>query len=103
MIIKTIAATTNETEDPFSKEDLQKLADTANGCPVLLDFNEEWVVGRIIFASVTTEGLEITAEIDDIHLGMNYLVPGYIHPETKSVCYGLVQNAQDLTLSEIKI
>lgn len=101
--VKTIAATTNEPIDDlyrFTKKQLLKLASSAIGKPVTVNFNQEEVVGEVVSAEVTNGKLVITANIKTDPSGL-YLVPGFQYPAYKSITYGLVHNPQDKTLKKI--
>lgn len=102
MKIEVIAATINETDQPFTLEQLQKLSDTATGVPIYSNFDEKKQLGKVIRSCVADEKLMILVEMKEDPSGY-FIVPGYIHPEFKCVCFGLTDNPADKTLEPIKV
>jgi len=100
MKVKTVAATTNKTERPFSANNLDQLAKTAPGVPVTVDFDPDQVIGKIISAKVVNGELEIIADIKNIDLTDQYIVPGYRLPNYDSVTFGLTRDPVDLSVSK---
>jgi hypothetical protein len=65
--------------DVFSKEALLQFAEQAKDLPVVFDFNEGQVIGKVEKASITEEGVEIEITLDNYpHI---YVVPGGIAEE----------------------
>ena len=99
--ITIIAATMNEAEDRFTESALEKLAESAVGVPVTMNFDANKIIGKVNAAKVTKQGLEISASLSEDFSGM-FLVPGYQLPDYKSVTFGIVAAPQDKTLPKIK-
>jgi len=100
MNIKTISATTSEPDNPFTVDELKKLALSAPGVPICVDFDQSKPVGKVTAAEVVGDQLHITAIIT-VDCSGKYLVPGYELPTFKSVCYWITDYPLDKSIDAI--
>ena len=108
--ITAIAATLNKfylnnKTFSFTEEQLQKLAATASNVPITTNFDyRKPPQGYVTGARVKNGQLLINAELfNKIPNKKLYLVPGYLHPEFKSVEYALTTQPADKSLPFIKL
>ena len=100
MIIKSVIATTKPFENHglqmnFSTEDLQRMADTAAGTPVTVNFNEDNRIGNIVSADVIDDRLICEIDIKQKPFGdsPSFLVPGTVFDEKSGIHKKMVTSA----------
>jgi len=94
MRITAIAATTNG--GLFTKDALERLAQSSERVPVTMNFDYTKKIGQVIKAEVVNDELVIVAEVNADISGM-YLVPGYRGDDFESVTMGVTISPQDQT------
>ena len=100
----TIASTNNTGFKSFTNENLQQLAASCEGSPVLLGFDIEEPVGEVYSAEVVNGKLVVEAYIGDNYkwiLKNMYAVVGYRMPDHRLESVGIVFEPEDKSLLRI--
>lgn len=100
----TIASTNNTGLGSFTNEDLQQLADSCNGSPVLLGFDIEKHIGKVNNGKIVDGKLIVEASISDSCewiLKNMYAVVGYRIPDHRLESVSIVFEPEDKSLPRI--
>ena len=102
-IQNVISATLNETENPFTLEQLHCLADTSAGVPIFVNFGtKDLPVGTVVSAEVKNECLVLFVDLQENYCKNNfYIVPGYKTSKYEIFAYGLTLCPMDTTLAPL--
>ena len=98
MRLTATVATTNG--DLFTKDALERLAQSSERVPITRNFDHTKKIGQVIKAEVVKGELVIVADVDMDISGL-FLVPGYKGDDFESVTFGTTTTPQDKTLPKI--
>lgn len=87
----------------FTLVQLGKLADTAVGVPVRIEFDMLEPIGEITGAHVMKDALYVEVSLNDdflVEFG-RYVIPGYMSPEYRCFAFGMTYSPEDGTLCPI--
>ena len=105
---KAQVASINGTEYPkFTDENLREMAKSAPEIPILLDFNQEKIIGKCRFAGIS-DGFLVVNGVLNIKPCRGYMtVGGRIHEDgnihkIELTCLGHTDNPTDKTLSPLE-
>lgn len=100
----TIASTNNTGARSFTLENLHQLADSCDGTPVILGFDQEKPIGEVMSAEVVDGKLVVEAYIGDQYVWVlknMFAVPGYTMPDHLLQAVGITFDPEDDSLPRI--